>query len=125
MTFAVWMAFSASVLVVIAILVTSVRAFGMHWTGISAGNGVLFILGSIFGEPYPFHPRYPASVQNIEKRFFLFLPRLSAVRYLLGPFLVGTTICIFGYSGTLISFLTTEVPPKLLEKIEGSNKEQF
>ena len=67
MTFAVWMAFLASVLVVIAILVTSVRAFGIHWTGISAGNGVLFILGSIFGEPYPFHPRYSTSVQINEK----------------------------------------------------------
>ncbi len=41
------------------------------------------------------------------------------MRILLAPFMLCTAVILFGYSGTLMSFLTVDLPPKQLEEISG------
>ena len=83
------------------LLVQSERVFGSSWTGGSAGRGVLFVVGSILKEPYPFRPR------------------LLSLRIMLGTFILSSSVVIYGYSGTLTSFLTISLPPEQLEKVSG------
>ncbi len=38
----------------------------------------------------------------------------------MGPFMIAFSVLIMGYNGILISFLTIDVKPKLVETIEGN-----
>ncbi len=45
--------------------------------------------------------------------------RLLSLRIFLGPLMLGVTLLIFGYSGTLKSFLTVTVMSEPINKIAG------
>ncbi len=83
------------------LLVQSVRIFGRTLAGVSGSRGVLFVVGSILKEPYPFHPK------------------LMSLRIMLGMFLLSSSVISYGYSGTLTSFLTISLPPEQLDKVTG------
>ena len=48
--------------------------------------------------------------------------RFQGIRLYLAPLILGNAIIIFGYSGTLISFLTVKHNPQPMNRIKGPRK---
>jgi len=50
-----------------------------------------------------------------------FSPNKIAIKVMLGIFMLCISVIVYGYSGTLTSFLTIRLPPEPLDTIDGKS----